>query len=69
MTDPLSRATADQLVDVHGKDAVKVAENAINRFERRGDADGQRIWRDVLGAVREILGNDNDNGNADRKRA
>ncbi len=55
MDDPLTLATADQLIDVHGPDAVAVAENAISRFERRGDKDGQRIWQDVLVAVNELL--------------
>lgn len=67
MNDPLARATADQLVDVHGKDAIKVAENAIDRFARRGDADGQRIWKDVLRAVHDLLGNTEPEG--DRKSA
>jgi len=55
MGDPLTFATADQLIDVHGPEAVAIAENAINRFERRGDKDGQRIWQDVLAAVHEQL--------------
>lgn len=55
MSDPMTLATADQLIDVHGSKAVAVAENAIDRFARRGDQDGERIWRDVLAAVCEQL--------------
>ena len=55
MGDQLTFATADQLIDVHGNEAIFVARNAIGRFARRGDDAGQRIWQDVLGAVEELL--------------
>jgi hypothetical protein len=55
MGDQLTFATADQLIDVHGGDAIAVAQNAIGRFERRGDAAGRRIWQDVLAAIEELL--------------
>jgi hypothetical protein len=55
MDDHLTFATADQLIDVHGNEAVFVAQNAIGRFARRGDDAGQRIWQDVLGAVEQLL--------------
>ncbi len=55
MDDQLTFATADQLIDVHGGKAISVAQNAIGRFERRGDDAGQRIWQDVLVAVEELL--------------
>ena len=55
MGDQLTFATADQLIDVHGREAVSVAQKAIGRFARRGDDAGQRIWQDVLGAVEELL--------------
>lgn len=67
MNDPLTQATAEQLIDVHGRDAVTVAQNAIGRFTRRNDADGQKIWQDVLVEVRARLGDIEPEG--DRRRA
>lgn len=55
MDDQLTFATADQLIDVHGKNAVSVAQSAVGRFARRGDDAGQRIWQEVLVAVEELL--------------
>ncbi|MEQ8247998.1 MAG: hypothetical protein RID42_09970 [Alphaproteobacteria bacterium] len=55
MGDQLTFATADQLIDVHGGNAIAVAQNAIGRFARRGDTAGQQIWQDVLAAIEELL--------------
>ncbi len=55
MDDQLTFATADQLIDVHGREAASVARNAMSRFARRGDDAGQRIWQEVLVAVEELL--------------
>ncbi len=55
MDDQLTFATADQLIDVHGREAVSVAQNAMSRFARRGDDAGQRIWQEVLVAIEDLL--------------
>jgi hypothetical protein len=45
---------ADLLVKRHGADAAIVAAQRADELLDRGDLDGERIWRRIVAAVREL---------------
>jgi hypothetical protein len=46
--------TASVLIREHGKDAALEAAQRADALLEKGSLDGQRVWKRVLAAVREI---------------
>ncbi len=46
--------TADVLIREHGEDAALEAAQRADAMLEKGSLDGQRVWKQVLAAVKEI---------------
>lgn len=46
--------TAHLLVKRHGADAAIVAAQRVDELLAQGDLDGERIWKRIVSAVREL---------------
>jgi len=46
--------TANILVKQHGDDAAIVAAQRADELLERGDLEGQRVWKRIVSAVREL---------------
>lgn len=55
MTRPASEHTAFDLISVHGRDALRVAEECVRVLLRRSDADGVYTWLTVVDALQQNL--------------
>ena len=53
---------ANILVKRHGRDAAVVAAQRADECMAAGDTDGQRIWKHILDAIRELLRDKPDEG-------
>jgi hypothetical protein len=55
MTRAASDYTAFDLISVHGRDALDVAEECVRMLLRRSDIDGVYTWLTVVDAIQENL--------------
>ena len=55
MTRPASEYTAVDLISVHGRDALGVAEECVRLLLRRSDNDGVYTWLTVVDAIQQNL--------------
>lgn len=52
---PASEHTAFELITVHGRDALDVAEECVRMLLRTSDVDGVYTWLTVVDAIQENL--------------
>jgi hypothetical protein len=52
---PSTEHTAFELINVHGRDALDVAEECVRVLLRRSDIDGVYTWLTVVDAIQENL--------------
>lgn len=52
---PSTEHTAFELIGVHGRDALDVAEECVRVLLRRSDIDGVYTWLTVVDAIQENL--------------
>jgi hypothetical protein len=52
---PATEHTAFELIDVHGCEALTVAEECVRILLRRSDVDGVYTWLTVVDAIQENL--------------
>lgn len=52
---PSTEHTAFELISVHGRDALNVAEECVRVLLRRSDIDGVYTWLTVVDAIQENL--------------
>ena len=55
MTWAASERTAFELISVHGREALSVAEECIRMLLRKSDVDGVYTWLTVVDAIRQNL--------------
>jgi hypothetical protein len=55
MTRAASEHTACELISVHGRDALRVAEECVRTLLRASDADGVYTWLTVVDAIQQNL--------------
>lgn len=55
MTRAASEHTASELISVHGRDALGVAEECVRMLLRRSDSDGVYTWLRVVDAIQQNL--------------
>ena len=55
MTRPASEHTAFELIDVHGRDALDVAEECVRMLLRTSDSDGVYTWLRVVDAIQQTI--------------
>jgi hypothetical protein len=56
MTRPASEHTALELITVHGRDALGVAEECVRMLLRTSDSDGVYTWLCVVDAIQQTIG-------------
>jgi hypothetical protein len=52
---PSTEHTAFELISVHGREALDVAEECVRVLLRRSDVDGVYTWLTVVNAIQENL--------------
>jgi hypothetical protein len=55
MTRPASEHTAYELINVHGRDALGVAEECVRMLLRISDVDGVYTWLRVVDAIQQTI--------------
>jgi len=55
MTRAASEHTAFELISVHGRDALHVAEECVRMLLRRSDSDGVYTWLRVVDEIQQRL--------------
>lgn len=55
MTRAASEQTAYELINVHGREALGVAEECVRMLLRNSDVDGVYTWLTVVDAIQQTL--------------